>query len=125
MWKMPSLTHPSTWLCLLGSALALIGFFLPYYTPPPESPLPPASLGNCLISCGGLELLFQHSTGFGAVALGAGALLLVLLGIAALAGLALFLRSPRWNTTETYQSLTSITLVVYLFICLSKHSTMC
>lgn len=119
MWRIAPLIRPGAWFCLLGSVLALVAFFLPFYNSLPGSSLPSASLGDCLTSCVLLDRLFQESnTGFGVVALSAWALFLLLLSIMVLAVLALFLRSSRWNIAAIYLRLTILTLVGYLLVAL-------
>jgi len=103
MWRIPTLARPEVWLCLLGSLLALVAFFLPHYNPLPGS----LSHGPVLL------VSSQPSVGVGLVVFLAIGTLLLLLGIVVLAILALFLRSPRWNITETYLSLTIATLMYY------------
>ena len=119
MWRGVLLVRPGAWFCLMGSVLALVAFFLPFYKSLPGSSLPPASLGDCLTSCVALDRLFQESnTGFGVVALSAWALLLLLFSIMVLAVLALFLRSSRWNVAAIYLRLTILTLIGYLLVAL-------
>lgn len=98
------------WLSLLGSVLALIGFFfLPYTAYAQES------LGDCFTSCALDQLFPSYSFSFQPVPWGNGALLLLLLSIAVLALLALFLRSPRWNISALFVRLTCLTLFFYVF----------
>lgn len=113
-----ALTRPDAWLSLLGSALALVAFFLPYYSAPTVSLLQTGSLGDCLDACT-LDLLFESSsTPFGPVPWGARILLLLLLCISALALLALFLRPPQWKSRHIYLHLTALTLIWYLGVAL-------
>lgn len=110
MWRVPALARTGEWLCLLGSFLALVAFFLPYYTLPPEKGIPSRSLWDIFI----LLVSQTFSTG-NPLPLFIGALLLLLLCDAVLALLVLVLRSPQRKLTTLALSLSNLTLMYYLF----------
>lgn len=108
MWRISSMARPGTWLCLVGSILALVAFFLPSVT------YAPGSLEDCLTSCDLDRIFPSYSFQVEPVPWGVGALLLLLLGIAVLAFLMLFLRSHREKSTLIYLRLTILSLMYYL-----------
>ena len=105
-------SRPGAWLCLLGSILALVAFFLPSVT------YAPGSLEDCLTSCDLDRIFPSYSFQVEPIPCGVGALLLLLLGVAVLAFLLLFLRSHREKSTLIYLRLTTLTLMYYLGIAL-------
>jgi len=115
MWKAAALARSGEWLCLLGSILALVAFFLPYDNPLPGSIIPPGSLWDYFT----LMVFDHHPMGFRLVALSAGLIPLLLLSIVVLAALALFLGSLRRKNLTLYRRLTTATLLYYLFAALS------
>jgi hypothetical protein len=99
----------------VGSILALVAFFQPYWNPPSGSIIPPGSLWDYVV----LMVFQHHYLGASLVAVSAGLLLLLLLGMVVLAFLALFLRSSRWQVRTHFLRLTTLTLIFYLFAALS------
>jgi hypothetical protein len=114
MQKNIPVASPGTWLCLLGSTLALIGFFLPYYSAPPGSSYQSASLWYVLLlpirqEVAGTDLLVKVIPGL---------LLLSLLSGVIVAGWLLFFRPVRWASMSFYRTLTGMALVCYLIVAL-------
>lgn len=101
--------RPGAWLCLLGSALALTGFFLPYFG------TQPVSLWESI-------LLFLRPEYIDAQAIGAIFLGLQLLALITsfLACLVVFLLPRQWNILPLYLMLTSFALGCYLLIVCSS-----
>lgn len=100
-----ALARPGAWLCLLGSTLALAGFFLPYFG------TQPVSLWESIL----LSLRPEY---IDAEALVAGFLIIQLLALimSFLACLAVFLLPHQWNILPLYEMLTSFALGCYLLI---------
>ena len=114
MQKNIPVSHPGMWLCLLGSTLALVGFFLPYYVSPPGSGYQTASLWYVLLlpirqEVAGDDMLAKVIPGL---------LLLFLLNGVIVAGWLLFFRPVRWVSMSFYRTLTWMALVCYLLVAL-------
>ena len=102
MSRAVTIARLGAWCALMGSALALVAFFLPAYGPPP------GSLWDFLV-----RLVLNLDQGSGVLVVLVGALLLVLLSIAVLAALAACLRPPPRALIHWYWGLTLLTLSVY------------
>jgi len=105
-------SYLGTWLCLLGSILALVGFFLPYYSAPPGSNYQSASLWYVLLlpPVIPMDILIKVVPGL--------LLLLVLLSVVTVAGGLLSFRLVRWDIMSVYRTLTAMALACYLLVAL-------
>src|SRR5215469_16094332 len=101
-WRGRPLVRPGVWCCLLGSALALVAYFLPYYGPPP------GSLWELL------RLYWSESnTSSGPIWLSVflGSFLLLLVGLVVLAFLEVWPRLSSWEMTRWYRRLSILALI--------------
>lgn len=117
MWKTPFLARLGGWLCLLGSVLALVAFFLPYWSSPPES------LGHILMRVF-LSVFLNQPTHmfFGMTAVNAGAMMVLLPGSVFMACAALLSGSYQRGGLPTYLKTPALTLVCYLVVSLLTFS---
>ena len=97
------LSRPGAWLCLLGSTLALVAFFLPAYGPAS------GSMWDML-----LQQSFRGNT---LILVGLGVLLFLLSGTV-LACWAMLFGSPEWDAMGLYLTFTRSALVYYLIMTL-------
>jgi hypothetical protein len=121
MWRIPFLARLGGWLCLLGSVLALVAFFLPYWSSPPES------LWHILVSVFLYYFLpflpFQQPNMlFDIIAVNAAALLLLLPGNVLMVCAALLSGSDQRGSLPTYLKLPGLTLLGYIVVSLLTFS---
>jgi hypothetical protein len=108
MRKVFSVSHLGSWLCLLGSALALVAFFLPYYGSVS------GSLWDVLLLPIRQEVAETDIIAKAILALQ----MLLLLGVAALGCWVVILRTPRQNMILWYLGFTYVAIGCYLIIAL-------
>lgn len=110
MWRGVLLVRPGVWLCLLGSALALVAFFVPYFGPPP------GSLWDIMLLywTGPEEELARLIW----LSVPLGVFLLLLMGMMGLAFLAFWPRPLKWAVPRWYRRCTILVLVYYMVITL-------
>ena len=121
MWRTPLLARLGGWLCLLGSVLALVAFFLPYWSSPPES------LGQIFMSVSlYYSLPFLHfqqpNTLFDVIAVNALQMLLMLPGNVLMVCAALLLGSGQRGRLPNYLYVPGLTLLCYLVASLLTFS---
>ena|ERR1051326_2810049 len=104
MWRAAQ-ARPGEWLCMLGSTLALVASFLPYFG------IPPVSLWQSIL----LSLRPEYAS-TEAIVTAFLTMQLLLLSMSFLACFATFLLPQQWNILPVYQMLSGLALGCYVCI---------
>lgn len=117
MWRTLILARLGGWICLLGSVLSLVAFFLPYRGSPPES------LGHILMRVY-LSVFSNQPTHtlYGMTAVNAGAMVVVLPGNVFMACAALLSGSYQRGSLPTALKFPGLTLLCYFVVSLITFS---